>query len=127
MLILNHQLNIEIWSALMILSTQWYILFNVCRHNGASKGYRYTCQLMQIRGWLWWRRFLLPGIMPTDTGLMTAVGGAWNASILAEALTWEDKTLCAWFGLIYNLCQHPWPNCRPIGWHHCDVWLCFGH
>ena len=94
MLILRHKLNIEIWaSPLMIISTQWYILFNVISGTMAlPKHYRQTCKIMQVKGWLWWHKFLLPGIMPhLITGLMTAVGGSWNASIVAEALTWKGQ------------------------------------
>ncbi len=47
-----------------------------------------------IRGWLWWKQFIIPGIFPYYiTGVITAAGGAWNASIVAEAVTWGGETL----------------------------------
>src|SRR5690606_5039347 len=49
-----------------------------------------------VKGWLWWRRFILPGIFPYYvTGAMTAAGGCWNASIVAEVVEWKQTTLLA--------------------------------
>jgi NitT/TauT family transport system permease protein len=49
-----------------------------------------------LRGWLLWRRLYLPAIFPGFvTGAITASGGAWNASIVAEVVSWGDKTLVA--------------------------------
>ena len=97
-LILRYQLNVEIWTApLMILGTQWYILFNVIA--GASsipKELKLAAKNMQLRGFLKWRRFYLPAIFPFFvTGAITAAGGAWNASIVAEYVTWGKTTLIA--------------------------------
>jgi len=71
---------------LMMTGTQWYILFNVIA--GASaipQDLKFSTELLGVRGWRRWRILLLPGIFPyLVTGLITASGGAWNASIVAE-------------------------------------------
>lgn len=97
-LIVSLHLNFEIWCApLMILGTQWYVLFNVIA--GASsipKEIKLAAKNMQLRGWLKWKRFLLPAIFPFYlTGAITAAGGAWNASIVAEIINWGHHTLIA--------------------------------
>ena len=91
-------LNPDIWlSPLMVLGTQWYILFNVIA--GASmlpNELRDASTNLGIGGWLWWRRVALPGIFPFYiTGAITASGGSWNASIVAEVATWGDRTMQA--------------------------------
>ena len=91
-------LNFEIWCApLMILGTQWYILFNVIAGaSGIPKEIKLAAQNMQLHGWLKWKRFLLPSIFPYYvTGAITAAGGAWNASIVAEIINWGHHTLVA--------------------------------
>jgi NitT/TauT family transport system permease protein len=79
-------------SPLMILGTQWYILFNVIA--GASlvpTELRYAAQNLQVGGWLWWRRVILPAVFPFYvTGAITASGGSWNAAIVAEVASWGD-------------------------------------
>ena len=92
----HFQLNTEIWlSPLMILGTQWYILFNVI--GGAMSipsELHYVAQNLRVRRWLWWRRVILPGIFPAYvTGALTAAGGSWNAAIVAEIVQWGDTTL----------------------------------
>jgi NitT/TauT family transport system permease protein len=71
---------------LMLLGTQWYLLFNIIA--GASaipQDLNYTTRLMQLKGWRRWRTLILPAIFPfLITGAITASGGAWNASIVAE-------------------------------------------
>ena len=96
--IVHFKLNPDIWlSPLMILGTQWYLLFNVIA--GASTiptELRYATQNFGLTGWLKWRRYLLPAIFPSFvTGAITATGGSWNASIVAEYVTWGDTTLKA--------------------------------
>lgn len=98
MLIVNYKLNVEIWtSPLMILGTQWYILFNVIA--GASalpKDLQQVANNFNVTGWLWWKKIILPGIFPYYvTGAVTAAGGAWNASIIAEAVSWGNTKLLA--------------------------------
>ncbi|MDY0240801.1 MAG: ABC transporter permease subunit [Rhodospirillaceae bacterium] len=98
MLILHFDLSVEIWtSPLMILGTQWYILFNVI-----SGAMLIPTQLKDaagnfgLKGWLRWKRLYLPAVFPTYvTGAITASGGAWNASIVSEMVDWGDTTLMA--------------------------------
>ncbi len=97
-LIVTYHLNTNIWvTPLMILGAQWYILFNVVA--GASVLPKDLLQVADNLGlgfWLRWRRLILPGIFPYYiTGAITAVGGAWNASIVAEVVTWGDHKLIA--------------------------------
>ena len=96
--VVKFHLNPDIWlSPLMILGTQWYLLFNVIA--GASTvptELRYAAQNLGLKGWLKWRRYLLPAIFPSFvTGAITASGGSWNASIVAEYVTWGDTTVKA--------------------------------
>ncbi|AMP36074.1 ABC transporter permease [Ralstonia syzygii subsp. celebesensis] len=98
MLIARFSLNPEIWlSPLMIFGTQWYILFNVIA--GASSipvELRLAARNFGLRGWLKWKRFLVPAVFPSLlTGLVTAAGGSWNASIVSEYVSWGDRTLVA--------------------------------
>ncbi|WP_020166580.1 MULTISPECIES: ABC transporter permease [Methylotenera] len=97
-LVVHFKLNPDIWlSPLMILGTQWYLLFNVIA--GATTiptELRYAAQNLGLSGWLKWRRYLLPAIFPSFvTGAITATGGSWNASIVAEYVTWGHTTLKA--------------------------------
>ena len=97
-LIVRFDLEPKIWlSPLMILGTQWYILFNVIA--GASafpSDLRETAATFRIGGWRWWRDVMLPGIFPYYvTGAITASGGAWNASIVSEAVSWGPTKLSA--------------------------------
>jgi NitT/TauT family transport system permease protein len=97
-LILRFQLNPEIWlSPLMILGTQWYILFNVIVGTAAlPQELQRAAQNLGVRRWLWWRRVILPAIFPAYvTGAVTAAGGSWNASIVSEVVQWGDTTLTA--------------------------------
>jgi NitT/TauT family transport system permease protein len=97
-LILRFRLDPEIWlSPLMILGTQWYILFNVIAGATALPvELRLAAQNLAVRRLLWWRRVMLPAIFPAYvTGAVTAAGGSWNASIVAEIVQWGDTTLTA--------------------------------
>ena len=97
-LILRFQLNPEIWlSPLMILGTQWYILFNVIVGTTAlPQELQRAAQNLGVRRSLWWRRVILPAIFPAYvTGAVTAAGGSWNASIVSEVVQWGDTTLTA--------------------------------
>jgi NitT/TauT family transport system permease protein len=81
--------------ALMLLGTQWYILFNVIA--GASaipSNLKEVAKLYHFSRWQRWKILILPGIFPyLVTGLVTASGGAWNASIVAEYFHLKDRTL----------------------------------
>ena len=96
--IVSFKLNPDIWlSPLMILGTQWYILFNVIA--GASAfptDLREAAGSFHLRGWRWWFKAILPGVFPYYiTGAITASGGSWNASIVAEVASWGDTHLKA--------------------------------
>ena len=96
--IVMYHLNVNIWtSPLMILGTQWYILFNVVAGTTAlPKNLKQAVGTLNVRGWLWWKRFILPGIFPFYvTGAITAAGGAWNMSIIAESVQWGQYHLHA--------------------------------
>jgi NitT/TauT family transport system permease protein len=92
------KLNPNIWlSPLMILGTQWYILFNVIAGAVAiPTELRAVGANLRVRGWLWWRRIALPAVLPYYvTGAITASGGSWNASIVAEVASWGNVHLQA--------------------------------
>lgn len=94
----TYHLNPEIWvSPLMILGTQWYILFNVIAGAAALPAdLREAAANVGLSGALKWRRMILPGIFPAYvTGGITASGGAWNASVVSEVVSWGDTTLTA--------------------------------
>ncbi len=100
-LILKYNLSINIWStALIILGAQWYILFNVIAGTSTMpKEIYYAAQNFNVKGWLWWRRVIFPGIFPYYvTGAITAAGGAWNLTIIAELVHWGKHTFSA-FGV----------------------------
>ncbi|HEX7877391.1 MAG TPA: ABC transporter permease subunit [Sphingobium sp.] len=94
--IVHWKLSPDVWlSPLMTLGTQWYILFNVIA--GASAiptDLREAAGMFGVKGWQWWRQVALPGVFPYYvTGALTASGGSWNASIVAEAVSWGDQKL----------------------------------
>lgn len=94
--IVTYTLDPDVWlSPLMILGTQWYILFNVIAGASALPSeLRDVGTNLGLRGWLWWRKVALPGVFPYYlTGAITASGGSWNASIVAEVATWGDRRL----------------------------------
>ncbi len=97
-LIVRFALNPDIWlSFLIVFGTQWYILFNVIA--GASafpNDLREAAANFRIHGWDWWKSVIIPGIFPYYvTGALTASGGSWNASIVAEYVKWGDRTIAA--------------------------------
>jgi len=79
---------------LLLLGTQWYILFNVIAGAMAiPTDLKEVCAVCHISGWERWRKLILPGIFPyLVTGLVTASGGAWNASIVAEYFHFKGET-----------------------------------
>jgi NitT/TauT family transport system permease protein len=94
-LLIAHHQSLSIWSIFLImLGTQWYILFNVIAgvstlpHNLLE-----ASRMFHLRGWLWWRRFMIPAVFPyIVTGIISAAGGAWNAAIASELITWGTMT-----------------------------------
>ena len=98
LLLVHFQLSPNIWlSPLMVFGTQWYILFNVVA-GAATIPYelRLAADNLGLRGWLKWKRVYLPAVFPSFvTGAITASGGSWNASIVAEYVSWGDTSLVA--------------------------------
>jgi NitT/TauT family transport system permease protein len=80
---------------LMLMGTQWYLLFNIIA--GASaipQDLKYTSSLLGLSRWERWRTLILPALFPyIITGAITAGGGAWNASIVAEYVHFGGQTL----------------------------------
>ena len=94
----RYHLNPDIWlSPLMVLGTMWLLLFNIM--SGAAQiptEIREVYRLFNIKGLLWWKKVMLPAILPSYiTGAITASGNAWNASIIAEAVSWGDTHIYA--------------------------------
>ncbi len=90
--------NVDVWlTPLMVMGTQWYILFNVIAGAAVFPGdLQEAAANFRIGGWLWWRRVIIPGILPYYvTGAITASGGSWNAAIVAEVASWGDTKLAA--------------------------------
>ncbi|HXP93730.1 MAG TPA: ABC transporter permease subunit [Candidatus Binatia bacterium] len=95
---ITYHVNINYGSIiLMALGAQWYILFNTIA--GAASiptDLREMADDIGLRGWSRWRRLIVPGIFSSwVTGGITASGGAWNASIVSEIVTWGHTTLTA--------------------------------
>ena len=88
----------NIWlSPLMVFGTQWYILFNVVAGASTLPGeLRLAADNLGLQGWLKWKRVYLPAVFPSFiTGAITASGGSWNASIVAEYVSWGKTDLVA--------------------------------
>lgn len=97
-LILHYKLNTEVFlSPLLILGAQWYILFNVIAGTAAFPvELQDSARLFRINGLRWWGKVIIPGIFPyLITGMITATGAAWNASIVAEAVSWGNTHIYA--------------------------------
>jgi len=91
-------LSIEVGGVvLMALGAQWYVLFNaVAGAQAIPNDLREAADDLGVRGWLRWRRLYLPAVLPAYvTGGITASGGAWNASIVSEVVTYGTTTLTA--------------------------------
>ncbi len=81
--------------ALMLMGTQWYLLFNVIAGVSAiPQDLLHTSHLLRLSRWDRWRTLILPALFPyIITGAITASGGAWNASIVAEYTQFGGKTI----------------------------------
>ena len=79
---------------LIVFGTQWYIVFNMIAGAAAfPNDLREAAANFRVHGWDWWRSVILPGVVPYYlTGAITASGGSWNASIVAEYVKWKDQT-----------------------------------
>lgn len=94
MLLLNFRFGLPFASlVLMMLGTQWYILFNVIAGTQSiSTDMKEVSSLFGFKGWYRFKTLLLPAILPSlVTGLITATGGAWNASIVSESISFDQK------------------------------------
>ena len=92
--LIRHRGGLEIAAmTLMLLGTQWYILFNVIAGAMAiPSDLKEAALIFGFTGWERWRRLILPGIFPYFvTGMVTASGGAWNASIIAEYFHFQGR------------------------------------
>lgn len=80
---------------LMLTGTQWYLLFNVIAGTmSIPQELRFTVKLLGLNRWQRWRVLILPALFPyLITGAITASGGAWNASIVAEYVEFGGRTL----------------------------------
>ena len=97
-IIVAFRLNHDVWlSPLMVLGTQWYILFNVIAGAAAiPRELKDASGNLRLKGWQWWRDFALPAVFPYYlTGAITASGGSWNAAIVSEWVSWGDSHLAA--------------------------------
>jgi len=89
-------LDPDLWlTPLFLLGCQWYVAFNVIAGAAAFPAdLREAARAFRLRGGLWWRRVMLPAIYPyLLTGAVTAAGACWNASIVAELVSWGDITV----------------------------------
>lgn len=82
---------------LMMLGTQWYVLFNVIAGAMAiPSDLKEASSILQLTHWQMWKTLILPAVFPfLITGCITASGGAWNASIVSEIVSWKTNTLQA--------------------------------
>jgi NitT/TauT family transport system permease protein len=98
---------------LMSLGAQWYILFNtVAGASAIPSDLRETMDVYGVHRWQRWKRLIMPGILGAYvTGGITAAGGAWNASIVAEVVTYKHTTLTA-YGLGAYIVQNTGNHAR---------------
>jgi NitT/TauT family transport system permease protein len=98
LLFIRAQISIE-WGSILLMSlgAQWYILFNsIAGAQSIPTDLREMAMNLGLRGWKLWQKLIIPGIFPAwVTGGITASGGAWNASIVSEIVTWGATTLKA--------------------------------
>ncbi|WP_405113104.1 ABC transporter permease subunit [Paenibacillus sp. FSL K6-1217] len=82
---------------LMMLGTQWYVLFNVIAGAMAiPSDLKEAAVTLKLTRWQTWKKLILPAVFPfLVTGCITASGGAWNASIVSEIVSWKDQNLQA--------------------------------
>ncbi|MCS6067855.1 ABC transporter permease subunit [Klebsiella variicola subsp. variicola] len=103
MIVAWHQ-NLGSWTIPMImLGTQWYVLFNVIAGTSMIPSQMVEAsKIFHLRGWLWWTKFTLPAVFPyIVTGVISAAG-AWNTAIAAEVLNWgKNYPTNVWSGRLY--------------------------
>ncbi len=78
---------------LIMIGTQWYVLFNVIAGTSSlPQEILDVSQVFSAKGWYYWKRIIIPSIFPyIVTGIISAAGGAWNADITAEIIQWGNK------------------------------------
>jgi len=100
---------------LLLLGTQWYILFNVIAGAIAiPTDLKECCSVFRMQGIQRWKKLILPGIFPyLVTGMVTASGGAWNASIVAEYFHFKGHiyTTVGLGAIILRLATRAIPSC----------------
>ncbi|MFH1199480.1 MAG: ABC transporter permease subunit, partial [Candidatus Micrarchaeota archaeon] len=86
--------------ALILAGMQWYLLFNaIAGAKNMPNDFNEVSGVFHIRGWLYYRKVLLPAMIPSlITGSITAIGGGWNALVVAEYLEYGGKTYSS-FGI----------------------------
>ncbi|MFD1906687.1 ABC transporter permease subunit [Paenibacillus rhizoplanae] len=97
-LYLKYGISMEIGAIpLMMLGTQWYVLFNVIAGAMAiPSDLKEAAVTLKLTRWQTWKTLILPAVFPfLVTGCITASGGAWNASIVSEIVSWKDQDLQA--------------------------------
>jgi NitT/TauT family transport system permease protein len=97
-LYLKLKISMEIGAIpLMMLGTQWYVLFNVIAGAMAiPSDLKEASSILKLTHWQKWKTLILPAVFPfLITGCITASGGAWNASIVSEIVSWHSNTLRA--------------------------------
>lgn len=95
-IILTWHQSLDVWTVPMImLGTQWYVLFNVIAGTSMIPSQMVeVSRVFRVGGLMWWTKYILPAIFPyLVTGIISAAGGAWNAAIAAEVLNWGSVTL----------------------------------
>ncbi len=104
----------------MLLGTQWYILFNVIAGAMAIPAdLKEAARSYRIRGWRLFRILYFPAVFPyLVTGWVTAAGGAWNASIVAEYVTYKDQVITAHGLGAANKCRRRKQRFPPAGRQH---------
>ena len=109
---------------LLLLGTQWYILFNVIAGAMAiPTDLKEASSICKFTRGERWRKLILPGIFPyLITGLVTASGGAWNASIVAEYQHLKDQTYTTvGLGATISRATDSGNFDLLLGFHHRDV------
>lgn len=97
-LYLKLKISMEIGAIpLMMLGTQWYVLFNVIAGAMAiPSDLKEASSILKLTHWQTWKTLILPAVFPfLITGCITASGGAWNASIVSEIVSWKTNTMHA--------------------------------
>lgn len=94
--IIQYDLNVNLWCMpLLVLGTQWYLLFNVIAGTSTLEPSMFeAAKMLHLKRGRWWRKFMIPAIGPNlITGFLSCAGGCWNAAIVAEVIVWGNNKL----------------------------------